>query len=77
MGKMIITCKGCSSIYEFTSQKAIMRVKEVFNCKVCGELLYKCNEAKDWSDKLIEKHENHQPKSDFDGFSNEPFTGKA
>jgi len=71
MSRMTITCENCGSVYEFTSQKSIMRVKEDFNCDVCNELIYRCNEAKDWSSKLIEKHENHKSKFDNDGFTDE------
>lgn len=57
---MIITCETCGSVYEFTAQKARMRVKEDFNCNECGKLLYECNEAKDWYCKVVEKHNNHK-----------------
>lgn len=68
MSRMTIVCDTCGSIYEFTSQKAIMRVKEDFNCDECDAIIYKCNEAKDWSYKLVERKNNHMKENKGDGF---------
>ena len=65
---MTITCEICGSQYEFTSQKAIMRVNEDFNCDECSRLLYRCNEAKDWSYNLIERKSNHLKENEGDAF---------
>lgn len=54
------TCTKCGSVYELTYTRTIMRDKDSITCEICGQEIYRWNEAKIWSAKLIEKHENHR-----------------
>lgn len=55
MAEKNIKCKKCSSIYVLYATRIATRDKDSITCKVCGEELYKWNEAKIWEAKLIEK----------------------
>jgi hypothetical protein len=64
-------CSNCGSIYELSYVKVGMIDKDSIDCEVCGNELFSWKSSKIWSDKLIERHENHKSKFDTDGFTDE------
>lgn len=53
-------CSKCGSIYKLSYSRTTMRDQDKIDCEVCGEELYRWNEAKIWDATLVEKHNNHQ-----------------
>jgi len=59
-----IECGKCGSLYELSFTRLITRDSDSISCEVCGEELYRWDEAKAWSQKLIQRHENHLKKKE-------------
>jgi DNA-directed RNA polymerase subunit RPC12/RpoP len=52
-------CSNCGSEYILSSNPISMRDKDTIDCEVCGNEIFRWNEAKIWFAKLKTKKENH------------------
>ena len=53
-------CPNCGSVYELSYTKVPMKDKDSIDCEVCGRELLSWNSCKIWTDRLIERKENHK-----------------